>query len=146
MKTPRSKKIDLGYIHLATWDRRKKLVPSWWDDKRKKIPQASEVILPANTLFILKIDYPLTIPYYHEFFVGSDGMTRGEVIQKIVNCYKELYAEEELSSSISASPQGTLINRSRTNGKYGIWGHVLSDLLLHTLIIRGERLEISCDS
>ena len=28
-----------------------------------------------------------------------------------------------------------LINRAPTNGTYGIWGHVLADLVLHTVCI-----------
>ena len=47
--------------------------------------------------------------------------------------YKQVYKEEEESAATKTIPMNSregLSNRNETNGKYGIWGHDLTDLYL----------------
>jgi len=50
--------------------------------------------------------------------------------------YHEIYDEEERTAATKTIPMAqrkTLANRNETDGKYGIWGHDLSDLMLDTI-------------
>jgi hypothetical protein len=69
---------------------------------------------------------------------SSKGFTRAELVRKIADLYKKVYEEEAQTSKIPVIPMEQrkhLINRNETNGKYGIWGHDLDDLVLHTFEI-----------
>jgi hypothetical protein len=75
-------------------------------------------------------EYPLTNPDTFSFF-HKGGWTRGDFLTAVRSGYDKIYTVEAETSSIEvgrASPE--LINRNITNGTYGIWGHVLSDLSL----------------
>ena len=53
------------------------------------------------------------------------------MILAISKKYNEVYAEEEKTANTKTIPidkRTGLINRNETDGKYGIWGHDLSDL------------------
>lgn len=54
--------------------------------------------------------------------------------------YRAIYAEEEATTPVLAQDSQqigslTLMNRTRTKGKYGIWGHVLNDLFFEGICI-----------
>lgn len=58
------------------------------------------------------------------------------MLQVISKKYHEIYIEEEASATTKTIPvekREGLINRNETNGKYGIWGHDLSDLDLSSV-------------
>lgn len=58
------------------------------------------------------------------------------MILAISKKYHEIYNEEEKSSKIKTIPldeRTGIINRNETQGKYGIWGHDLSDLDLSSI-------------
>jgi hypothetical protein len=90
-----------------------------------------EIVLNESEIKII-IDYPLTNQY--EFILKSDkGFTRGQLLTEISNHYSLLYQEEEVSSTIKTIPvdkRAKMYNRNETNGKYGIWGHDMADLVL----------------
>ncbi|WP_300027237.1 hypothetical protein [uncultured Maribacter sp.] len=82
------------------------------------------------------------------------GFTRKELAQKISIEYNRIYEEEEDSANTKTTPlekrQG-LINRNKTDGKYGIWGHDIDDLDLSAIILskmpNGElKLELIVES
>jgi hypothetical protein len=86
---------------------------------------------------ILIIDYPLNNPA--EFTLKSKnekGFTKAELVKTISETYHMIYEEEERSATIKTIPMEKregIINRNQTNGKYGIWGHDLSDLVLSAI-------------
>jgi len=95
-----------------------------------------EVVLPCHAIIVVA-DYPLKSEF--EFPLTADrpeGFTRAGIASMIVALYQRIYAEEEQTSTTPVVPiekrQG-LINRNRTAGKYGIWGHDLGDLALTTI-------------
>jgi hypothetical protein len=97
----------------------------------------SDEVVFAGTELILILDYPFAKEW--EFPIRSEspaGFTRAELARKISETYKTVYDEEELTSTTKVVPMEErkgLINRNTTTGKYGIWGHDLGDLVLHTI-------------
>ena len=104
----------------------------------KQMRKAEEVVF-AGTNLILILDYPLHNEVTFPISATSpQGFTRAELARKVADLYKRVYEEEAQTSKIAVIPleeRKGLINRNETNGKYGIWGHDLSDLVLHTIEI-----------
>lgn len=94
-----------------------------------QLVDADEVIIKQQAINII-FDYPLNNPATFEF-KNPNGFNRKELILAISKKYHEIYSEEEKSSKIKTIPldkRTGIINRNETQGKYGIWGHDLSDL------------------
>ena len=98
-----------------------------------------DIVLKANNAVLL-IDYPLNKPTEIEIKSdGTSGFTRKGLCIKISRAYKRSYEEEEVSAqtkTISESERKTLRNRNETDGKYGIWGHDIGDLVMPAAVIR----------
>jgi len=84
------------------------------------------------------ITYPLSKPA-HVILTWNEN--RYDLAAQICREYRRIYKEEDESSEIEAkricdeSPESNLINRNKTNGKYGIWGHGIRDLVIEGLVI-----------
>lgn len=66
------------------------------------------------------------------------GFTRAQLLKEISKNYYKLYAAEEKTANIKTVPvneRKTMYNRNETNGKYGIWGHDISDLVLAEILV-----------
>lgn len=93
----------------------------------------------------IKITYPLKNPAYKEIDL-TDLQKYGDaayVIQSVIDFYRQIYFEEEKSMTTNISDRGNLINRPSSNGKYGIWGHDLGDLMLWGVEVNTETNEIT---
>ena len=80
----------------------------------------------------IKISYPLTNPVEFKIY-SEEGFTRRILFTEIRKKYKEIYQEEQESANVKVVPpdeREILMNRNQTDGKYGIWGHDISDLIL----------------
>jgi len=96
----------------------------------KNLIGKDEVIIPETKLTVI-IDYPLSTIY--KFGLSSkSGFTRVQLINEISKHYYQLYDEEERTATIKTVPlkDRKIYNRNKTNGKYGIWGHDIGDLVL----------------
>lgn len=97
----------------------------------------SEVVIVGESEAVIVIDYPFSRPIYYT--VQSDnGFTRRELISLISIKYHELYEEEEESAKTKTIPiedREKIINRNRTDGKYGICCHDIADLDLSSIVI-----------
>lgn len=69
--------------------------------------------------------YPLTNKVTFEF--------ENNLFRDIYNGYKRIYKEEEKEAG-EPGTYGHLYNRRRSNGRYGIWGHNLLDLVIESII------------
>jgi len=78
---------------------------------------------------VIVFDYPLAKPVQRSF-QSPGGFTRGTFASAVGKGYADIYAEEEETREASPKPQGILMNRSKTDGVHGIWGHDLADLTL----------------
>lgn len=82
----------------------------------------------------LILDYPLDDDYEFRIYPDDErGFTRGHIIREIKRTYDKVYAEEEETSTVPVGNIPGLLNRDFTDGNYGVWGHDLSDLGLHTV-------------
>lgn len=101
----------------------------------KRLINADEIVIPYSRVSVF-IDYPLEKPAIITLMASNKGFSRKELVQKISKAYHEIYKEEELSAKQKTIPikdRKTLANRNQTDGKYGIWGHDLADLVLSTI-------------
>lgn len=80
-------------------------------------------------------NYPLKSDFiFEEKAPNSQFFTRKDIAQVVMNRYENIYKEEEETSTQKPHAHSNLpYNRAESDGKYGIYGHYLSDLALHTL-------------
>lgn len=81
------------------------------------------------------------------------GWINVAVANMILKKYHEIYKTESETTKLKVErmyeryPQSKLINRARTDGKYGIWGHELEDLILMDMYLDTDRVyKLSIDS
>lgn len=95
-----------------------------------KLVNKNHVVIYDTAINVI-IDYPVNNPYkFH--LTSSTGFTTAMLLKAISEHYYLLYAEEEKTATIKTLPMKDrkMYNRNETNGKYGIWGHDIGDLLL----------------
>jgi hypothetical protein len=94
-------------------------------------------IVIAGTEAILQIDYPLKSPVSCVIKSDKDeGFTKAGLIHNVSEVYHKIYKEEKKITKVKIIPESKrhpLINRNTTNGKYGIWGHDIGDLVLDSI-------------
>ena len=127
-----------SYVQLKDWKSGDKLWSDWIEkdfeySKAIKGLDPKEEILPVGK-YTLKIDYPLSTPFIEEREL-TKPMTREEVVMWIVDRYHFIYDVENETSKVKAGNIVGMYNRNNTDGSYGIWGHDLGDLALHTIYV-----------
>jgi len=146
------KSIKLGDIQIEGYNEKTPLYPDWMIEdshyKREiKETKENDVILPAKTSFELVIDYPLSNEFRKKFKTGVKGMTRRQFINLAVKSYKYVYDTEDKDVGHKTGNIKGMYNRQTSEGRYGIWGHALGDLVLHTAYIKkGNVIELGVDS
>ncbi|MBC3873975.1 hypothetical protein [Undibacterium flavidum] len=133
----KNKVYEITFSVTATPDQEKefkdKIVP-WASiknsevDSKRLIDSTRKVISESEATVI--IDYPVRKPVNFKI-TSKDGFTRGDLLRRIGQIYRQMYRDEEASSTIKTVPidkRKGLINRNATDGKYGIWGHDIDDL------------------
>lgn len=109
------------------------------DNPQKDLPNLlnkEEVVILENKVTLI-IDYPLTNES-RTYINSANGFTREKLIKEISKTYFMLYEEEEKTATIKTVPvkeRKELYNRNETNGRYGIWGHDISDLVLSEIVV-----------
>lgn len=143
------KEIAVGSVQLDDWKIGDPLYSEWMLKEPEyaeeiKIDPVEEILLIGE--YTLKIDYPLHEPFI-EKRVLDKSMTREEVVAWIVDRYHFIYDVENETSKIKSDLIPGMHNRNTTDGKYGIWGHELGDLLLHTIFIdENNEITLGVDS
>lgn len=136
--------VTLGYCQIASYTKEDKIFPGWMyqeSEYKEEIENNApeELVIAPGEKFKLVINYPLRFPYKVGIDGGKNGLTRRKVLEFVIKCYKQIYKEEDEFRMSS--------NKNTTDGKYGIWGHNISDLVLHSLIFKKNRiLEVGVDS
>lgn len=125
--------------------------PDKWNETTENTLNPDEIVI-SDTDITIVYDYPLSKEFKFTYYSES-GFSRKQLIELIVNEYKNIYKEEEdTTENISVEyiddnnekkvytgkviPEhirvkvSCLINRHKTQGKYGIWGHDISDLVI----------------
>jgi len=104
------------------------------ENSKKEVSQLinpTEIVVKQNKINLI-IDYPLNKPTTISLS-NPKGFTRKDLALEISKQYHKIYTEEEATAKTKTIPveQRTgLINRNETDGKYGIWGHDIGDLVL----------------
>ena len=104
------------------------------ENSEKEVSQLinpTEIVVKQNKINLI-IDYPLNKPTTISLS-NPKGFTRKDLALEISKQYHKIYTEEEATAKTKTIPveQRTgLINRNETDGKYGIWGHDIEDLVL----------------
>lgn len=114
-----------------------------WISLEEPLKEIDRLIDPDKTVLsdnkvILIIDYPVMTPVYIPLVSEGTGFSRRQLITAISRQYHAMFKEEEETSATKTVPldkREGIINRNQTNGKYGIWGHDLSDLDLSSIEI-----------
>lgn len=104
--------------------------------------EADKIILPFTTAKII-IDYPLNFPATFEISTTGQGFSRKQLITEISERYHEIYKLEESTATTKTIPldkRKGLINRNQTDGKFGVWGHDISDLDLSQIEVHKNSL------
>lgn len=134
------KEIAVGdYVHIATWKPGDKLYSEWIEQYPEEYNgviaglNPKEEILPAGK-YVLKVDYPLSVPFEEELEFGNP-ITREQLVKWIVDSYHCIYEIEDQTSDIAPGFIPEMLNRNTTSGQFGIWGHDIDDLDLHTVEI-----------
>jgi len=132
VKTENKKDFEDGIIPWASIEKPQEDIP--------KLIDKDEIVI-KQTLIKIIIDYPLTNNY--EFTLSSEnGFTRAKLLSEISKHYYLIYEEEEKSATVKTIPvekRTTLYNRNQTNGKYGIWGHDIADLVLSEISVYKDK-------
>ena len=89
-----------------------------------------------------RIEYPLHNPVEVEE-VQENGWSLGSICMSIANQYRKIYNEEDETTEVPAGDMLDigLLNRNQTNGRHGIWGHVIEDLCIEILEITEQTPE-----
>ena len=137
----KTKTINLGYFAIEGYTPARDLNPSW-DDGDKKV-DATEKVLNKGT-YTLVIEYPLSTAFKKKF--TTKGMTRRELVTLICKSYKAIYDAEDKAAGKTENIPG-MFNRQTSAGPYGIWGHCLGDLILHTATVqKSGNITVGVDS
>jgi hypothetical protein len=87
----------------------------------------NDIVAPGT--FRLTITYPLKRNAI--ITVNETGpITRAQFAKIIFDAYARIYREEDESTATPAAHIPNMLNRNQTDGKYGIWGHDIGDLVL----------------
>lgn len=96
-----------------------------------------------NVKFDSEINGTLYLNYPFSVVVKEDVKFKSlyELISEIRRVYKQVYELEESTSKKAAmrmcdeDPNCSLINRNKTNGVIGIWGHSIGDLVIESITL-----------
>ncbi len=103
-------------------------------------PSDEELVDPDTIVFsqdtiTITFDYPLENPAKLTF-TNTGGFSRYDFFRCVYEGYRNIYAQEEAADRDPGNIPG-MLNRTRSHGPYGIWGHGMSDLFLEGIIDKG---------
>ena len=112
-----------------------------FEDKeaRENLINPNEVVIKDEKITLI-ITYPLSVEISRTL-EKKGGFTRLDVFKNIYDVYKWIYEEEK----ISVGDPGTydnLYNRKKSEGKYGIWGHYIDDLVIESVSYNPKKKEL----
>lgn len=105
------------------------------DPKFDLLIDPDKIVLPYPIATLI-IDYPLKKAASFELKTIENGWTRIQLLEEIINRYRYVYKEEERITAIKGLPfklDKKIPDTNQTESKYGIYGHVLSDLDLSSI-------------
>ncbi len=98
---------------------------------RNSIEKPDEIIIKDERITMI-FTYPLSVEIASKL-VKKGGFTRMDLFRYIYEGYKKIYDEEEKEVGEPGQVSEKCLNRARSYGKYGIWGHNLEDLVIESI-------------
>lgn len=121
-------RIDLGYIDIKNFE-----------ESLADLKNSSETVIDNKNIQVY-IDYPVSNPKIVNIAApNGNNFTKIDLIRSICEFYHKMYQEERDTSTLKEekacerNPNCRLMNRAYTDGIWGIWGHDIDDLMLHTI-------------
>lgn len=127
VKTKNKKDFKDGIIPWASIEKPENDLPN--------LINKDDIIIQDSVITIM-IDYPLANKYQFKL-VSKNGFTRAMLLREISKNYYKIYKEEEETATVKILPpkERKIYNRNETNGKYGVWGHDIADLVLAGILV-----------
>lgn len=120
------KKINKQHVKLEI--QVTNLLNTWDGDLQK---------LPANKIFELIIDYPLSTPAIYKIKTGKKGMGLAKLLKTIGKAYQKTYNRENVSIA--------RLKDEDAKSLYGIWGHSIDDLSIEGITVDFKKKIITLD-
>ena len=134
------------YVHLT--EQSNELSVQYLRDPNDEVIKAEKVTLV--------IDYPVRKKKRVALEAANKtAFTRAELARKIAEAYQKMYDEEAATTALPVETMAQrsggdcmLLNRAETDGIWGIWGHVLDDLAMHTIYYdaKNKTIRVGVDS
>jgi len=94
----------------------------------------SKAALNLDGTFTFAYDYPLSKEARFEHRVSPD-MSALDILTIARADYERIYQEEDEDVGRSTGMIPGMLNRQRSDGRWGIWGHVIDDLFFEAIQI-----------
>jgi hypothetical protein len=124
-------KLDLN-IHINSWLalRNEDIIPDPIMIQLKNNHQ--KMIVDTSESIFISFEYPLSRGVDLEFRNAKRPWRLEDLLDCVAEGYVKIYDEEDATRTLPAQAplDSILVNRPRTDGKYGIWGHILNDLYI----------------
>ena len=98
----------------------------------------SDKPLGLEGTFVFSYDYPLSITAYFRHDLTRD-MTGMDLLVLGRADYERIYKEEDEDVGGPTPMIAGMLNRQRSNGTYGIWGHVIDDLFFEAIHVSDKQ-------
>lgn len=106
------------------------------DELDIKLPDEKYIDQPSIKLCF---NYPLSCDVIFEFTAPNNQFfTRKDISKIVCETYQKIYDEEEKSTQIPVGNIPNMLNRNKTDGTYGIWGHDIEDLQLNYIYRKSD--------
>ena len=129
----KSQTIIDHYGNIKFWlsiapDSRDPEVVDFKDNKvRENLINPNKVVIKDEKITML-VTYPLSVEVKIPL-EKKGGFTRLDLFKSIYEAYKKIYEEEEKEVGDPGTYEN-IYNRKKSEGKYGIWGHYLEELII----------------
>ncbi len=99
----------------------------------KRLKDSDDILLRNNRKVDVIFSYPLSDKFVFTFKSPRNtgrGFTRKQLANFIVKTYQKTYKQEDKDVGKKTPNIPGMCNRGFSNGRYGIWGHDIGDLVI----------------
>ena len=148
-----AKQIVAGYLWQGKWTGPGfPIYPEYWSEKpsedrpyhtqadfdryQKEMAEspADEVLDIEPGFYRLNVNYPVSEDFGINVEIGAKGITRQALMDAAADAYHQVY--KYVNEGIYAKD---LDDVEKESNKYGIWGHSMGDLTIHTFYVDEEK-------